>query len=91
MDPVVGKRSLTLEQMEPKARDAMREALAGCRPISKEDQSKLTLGKALSEQAGVFELYVAGERPQDARVIGRATVDRDTGEVRTEVFLEKLS
>jgi len=83
-------RRLKLDEMQEIARKATREALIPCRRLTAEEDAKLTLGSGIENDEGVFELYIAAERPQDAHVISRATVDRYTGDVRVEVFLEKL-
>jgi hypothetical protein len=89
MDPVVKhNRPLTLGEMESIARDATREALTGYRQTT--NREHLTLGSELTDTQGLFELYIAGERPTDAQVISRAKVDRFSGEVDVEVFLDRL-
>ena len=45
--------------------------------------------KSHSSKCGRFELYIAGEQPEDAIVISEATVNRKTGEVSVKVFLPK--
>lgn len=83
------KKLLTLREMEPIAREATRNALMQYKGRPELEDKDLTLGKSLEGSEGIFELYLAVGRPQDARVISRATVDRGTGEVRVEVFLKK--
>lgn len=81
---------LKLEEMEVIAKKATHEALrAYARPEGNLDD--LTLGSGITEEEGIFELYIAGERPCDAKVISCARVDRRTGEVRVDVFLDKPS
>jgi hypothetical protein len=88
---VVSKtRLFRLSEMEPAAKVATYNALKACVPPSDEDRKALVLGKILTDEVGIFELYVPGDRPQDARVISRATVSRTTGEVNVEVFLPTL-
>jgi len=88
---VVNKtKLLPLSEMEPVAKDATFEALKAHMPPSHEDKKTLVLGKMLTDEAGIFELYVPADRPQDARVISRATVNRTTGQVAVEVFLPRL-
>lgn len=77
---------LKLSDMEALAKKATFEALQGY-PKPKDNLKNLTLGSGITETEGVFELYIAGERPQDAKVISRAIVDRASGEVRVEVFI----
>lgn len=82
---------LQLVEMEPVAKDATYEALKRCIPPSEDEKKALVLGKMLTNDSGVFELYVPADKPQDARVISRATVNRITGEVvNMEVFLPTL-
>lgn len=75
--------------MEPTAREATRRALSEYPEPSKEEQARWTLGKFETETEGVFEIYIPSERPLDAKVISCARVDRRTGEVIVEVFLDK--
>ena len=76
--------------MEPVAKEATYSALQAYMPPSDEDKEALTLGKILTDETGIFELYVPADRPQDAKLISRATVNRVTGEVTVEVFLPRL-
>jgi hypothetical protein len=82
---------LKLAEMEAIAKEATHNALSRCAPPSAEDKKQMTLGKVLTNEAGVFELYVPADKPHDAKVISRATVDRVTGKVTVEVFLPPLS
>lgn len=80
-----------LAEMEPVAKEATYDALKGCMPPSDDDKKALVLGKILTDEAGIFELYVPAGKPQDARVISRAAVSRVTGKVvSVQVFLPKL-
>lgn len=81
---------LPLSKMERVAREATYEALKAYAPPSEEDKKGLVLGKMLTDEAGIFELYVPADRSQDANVISRATVNRTTGQVAVEVFLPRL-
>ena len=87
---MVKERKRSLTDMEEAARAATAEALRGYPPPSGQDRDNLTLGKQLTDEEGIFELYVPGERPQDAKVISRAVVDRVTGKVAVEVFLPPI-
>lgn len=79
---------LKLEDMETIAKRATFDALqAYARPEG--DLDLLTLGTGITDDEGVFELYIAGETPRDAKVISCARVDRKTGAVSVEVFLDK--
>lgn len=86
---VVKKKLLSLDEMEPIAREATRRALSEYPEPSKANQASWALGKFEAESEGVFEIYIPSEQPFDAKVISRARVDRMTGAVSVEVFLEK--
>ncbi|MFM2448598.1 MAG: hypothetical protein RIS44_1048 [Pseudomonadota bacterium] len=76
---------LKLDEMEAIAKKATHDALkAYPRP---ENFENLTLGSGITDSEGIFELYIAGERPRDAKVISCAKVNRSTGEVKVQVFL----
>lgn len=75
--------------MEPIAKDATRRALSQYREPSAEEQSKWTLGKFETESEGIFEIYIPSDQPLDAKVISRAVVDRITGDVHVQVFLDE--
>jgi hypothetical protein len=79
-----------LEEMEFIAKKATHDALLPYPRLEGDDLKNLTLGTRVTDSEGIFELYIAGERPLDAKVISCARVDRRTGAVSVEVFLEKL-
>lgn len=79
---------LSLEQMEPIARDATRNALSAYSAPAGEWRSKWVLGRIETDSEGIFEIYIPGARPIDAEVISCAKVDRVTGAVSVEVFLD---
>lgn len=85
---VIKQKLLRLDDMEVMAKKATFEALQGY-PKPSGNLENLTLGTSLTDTEGIFELYISGERPQDAVVISRAAVDRRSGEVRVSVFLDK--
>ncbi|TWC23380.1 hypothetical protein FBY06_104289 [Pseudomonas sp. SJZ085] len=85
---MVTKKLMSLDEMEPIAKEATRLALSEYPEPSKEDQSNWTLGKFETEGEGVFEIYIPSEQPLNAKVISRARVDRKTGAVNVEVFLK---
>jgi len=85
----VTKKLLRLDEMEPIAREATRRALSDYLEPPKEDQANWTLGKVETDSEGVFEIYIPAERPLDAKVISCARVNRRTGEVDVEVYLNK--
>jgi hypothetical protein len=80
---------LKLKEMEAIAKKATRDALQPYPRLEGSDSENLTLGTQVNDEEGIFELYIAGERPLDARVISCARVNRRTGAVSVEVFLEK--
>ena len=89
MEAVVSKRKpLSIDEMEPIAKDATRSALSGYEAPSEEVQATWRLGKIETENEGIFEIYIPAERPKEATVVSRARVDRWTGAVRVEVYLE---
>jgi hypothetical protein len=81
---------LGLSEMEPIAKNATFAALANYVPPSNEEKSAMTLGRVITDTEGIFELYVPSDRPQDAKVISWAKVNRLTGEVKVDVFLQPL-
>ena len=83
------RKRLKLDDLTEVARLATRKVLEGY--ILPEDLSQLVLGTMFSDDKSfaIFELYLAAERPEDAQVLTRTTVDRYTGEVvNVEIFLE---
>lgn len=80
---------LRLDEMEPIAQGAIHRALGEYPAPPKEDQRKWTLGKFETDSEGIFEIYIPSDRPLAATVICRAHVDRKTGDVNVEIFLDK--
>jgi hypothetical protein len=76
--------SQELDQLQEIARVATRKALEGY-VLPESWRTNLTLGTEFRGDERVFELYVAGERPQDAIVIASATVNRRTLAVQVTV------
>jgi hypothetical protein len=87
-------RRLNLDEAREIAREATREALMDCKArglqIPPESHDALTLGAVPQSDCYVFELYAAGERPEDAQRFTEATVNRVTGDVQVRVFEEQL-
>jgi hypothetical protein len=81
-------RKLKLKDLESRARTMTREALKAYQ-LPPDIRDQLTLGTFMEGDMIVFELYVPGERPQDARVISRATLNSTTGIGEVEVFLPR--
>jgi hypothetical protein len=80
-------KTIKVEVLQERARVATRAALADHPPVPQELRERLVLGARLAGDDWVFELYAAGERPQDAIVLTRVSANRLTGEVGpVEVF-----
>lgn len=78
----------SLKELEEIARIATREALEGYERIPDEARKLLTLGTRFDGDDRVFELYVPGERPEDAVVLTRVRVSAITALASpVEVFL----
>lgn len=87
---VIKIMKLKLEEMQDIAQRATLEALKKYeRPEGRLED--LTLGAVMNETEGLFELYIAGDAPQDAKMISCAKVQRSTGQVSVEVFLKRKS
>jgi hypothetical protein len=76
-------KRLSMQAMEAIAKPATKATLEGLY-LSSDDCNRLVLGYTEDGDFGVFELYVPGERPQDARVIARARVNAYSGDVEVE-------
>ena len=87
--PSIKEKLLSSKEMEPLARKATYETLKGYLPPPEEDMKNLTLGISDNDDYGLFELYIAAERPEDAKVLTEARVDRRTGAVEVKVFLPR--
>ena len=72
--------SKELEELEEIARAATKRALEDYL-IPDEYNGELVLGTQFKEDKRVFELYLPGDKPQDAIVISSAEVDRKTKKV----------
>lgn len=80
----MGKRK-ELDELQEMARIATRAALEEYEPIPPEWQKNLTLGTLFDGDDRIFELYVAGERPNDAIVLTSARVNRATRTVSVQI------
>ena len=77
---VAKRKPLQLDVLEEAARVATREALMEA-DLSGIDKSDLVLGSRSEDDEVVFELYVPGSRPEDARFLTRTRVDAYSGQV----------
>lgn len=84
------KRTLKLSEMEAIAKEATRAAMVGYVHPTVEEEKNHTLGSGITDAEGVFELYIATDRPEDAKVISCAKVNRLTGVVTVEIFLQSM-
>lgn len=74
-----------LDELQEIARVATHEALKEFEQLPAEWQTGLTLGAGLDDGYAIFELYVAGERPEDAIVISSARVHRESRSVEVRI------
>lgn len=80
---------MDLEALQERARKLVREALRACPPLPNDYKKRLTLGVRFEDNNRIFELYVDANRPEDAVVVARATLDKDTGTGHVETFPEQ--
>ena len=71
------RKRLNKAEMEPIARDATKAALQNCEWITPEQEVNLALGTGIEMEIGIFELYLATDRPRDAVILTRAIVGVD--------------
>jgi hypothetical protein len=74
-------RTVPLKVLEEAARRATFDALGPLPRVSAETRKNLVLGTRWDGDSVVFEMYVPGERPSDAKVLTQAVVDQRSGEV----------
>lgn len=78
-----------LDELQELARLATREALKSYE-IPDEWKKRLVLGVYLEDDDRIFELYITGDKPDDATVLSRAKVNRNTKAVSVVISnLEK--
>ena len=77
-------KQIPLDELQERARQMTLTELRKF-VVPEEFKSKLTLGVQFEGDFRVFELYVPGERPSDARVISRARLNIYSGEGEVEV------
>jgi len=70
-----------LDELQEIARVATSTALDGYEPMPEEWTKNLTLGTFFDGDDGIFELYIAAEKPADAVVISTARVNRKSRNV----------
>ena len=78
------RKPIPLDQLQERARLMTLEAL-DCYVIPDEIRPNLTLGVQFDGDFRVFELYVPGEKPSDAKVVSRTRLDTFSGEGAVEV------
>ena len=57
--------------------------------IPKDIGKNLVLGTFFDGDDRIFQLYIAGDRPEDAQVISSVRVNAFTGQANIEVFLNR--
>lgn len=80
---------LNLEQMKPIAQEATKRALTAYSSDPRLHDERLSLVSTIDEEYGIFKLILTAERPRDAKILTCAKVNRDTGEVDVEIFLDR--
>lgn len=80
-------KQIPLDELQERARQMTLAALKEF-VVPEHFKSSLTLGVQFDGDSRVFELYVPGEKPSDARVISRARLNVYSGE--GEVAVEGL-
>ena len=78
---------LSLDEAQEIAKLLNREALK-THKIEDELWSQVVLSSGLEGDTAIFELYIPGERPEDARLISQAVINRYTGRGEVKVFIE---
>ena len=81
-------KRLKLTELRERARILTYETLNDYE-IPDDIEAKITLGIGFDGEDRIFELYIPGERPEDAIVISSARLNSFTGEGTVEVFLRK--
>ncbi|WP_395689818.1 hypothetical protein [Caenimonas koreensis] len=77
-------KQIPLDKLQERARQMTRLELMKF-VIPDELQTNLTLGVQFDGDFRIFELYVPGERPSDARVVSRARLNIYSGEGQVQV------
>ena len=67
------------EELAALAREQIREALKRAPPIAPEVNARLVWGTFFEGTSLTFEIYLPGERPEDANVLASVTIDTRTG------------
>lgn len=80
---------LKLDTLEASAKELTRKALEAYPPLPDDFRTNLTLGIDFVGDDRVFELYIAGERPEDAITLTSVTINSRTGKAGdVQVFSE---
>jgi hypothetical protein len=79
------EKNRKLSELEEVAHIATFEALESYEPIPEAWRSNLTLGTFFENDIRIFQLYVAGARPQDTITISSARVHRQTKAVEVTI------
>lgn len=80
---------IPLDRLQEIARQRTKEAMEGWE-VPDHLRPDLTLGTFFEDDAVVFALYIAGERPEDAIHLSEVRLTRSTGEGEVEIYREHL-
>lgn len=78
----------SLAELEEIARTLTRTSLRQY-DIPEDITANLVLGTFFDEDDRIFELYIPGDRPEDAQVISRVRVNIFSGQATIEIFLKR--
>jgi hypothetical protein len=79
---------ISKKDLEARAKALTRAALEKHPRLPEDVRQQLVLGIGPEDGNMVFELYVPGERPQDAVVFARTVLNMETGEGTVQVCTE---
>ena len=76
---------MKVNDLQLRAMSLSQDALKLYPPIPDDVRGALTLGTYFEKDSTIFDLYLPGERPEDALVFVKVTMNNDTGEGRANV------
>lgn len=81
-------KAKSLQELEEIARVLTKNTLVNY-DIPEDVKNNLVLGTFFDGDYRIFQLYIPGDRPEDARVISSVRVNALTGQANIEVFLTR--